>query len=160
MAERWRDVAHIGHAELLTPALEASLEYFTALLGLTVAAEGGGSWYLRGYGDYEPYRLKLTASDRRRARAPGGPGVVARGARAAGWRGSTAAGIGGRWTEPDGGKGPADEFRDRDGHPVRIYRETFSKYAAPAGQRPATKVPTTSGNGGRCQTRGGSSTST
>ena len=54
MTERWRDVAHIGHAELLTPAPEASLEYFTALLGLTVAAEGAGSWYLRGYGDYEP----------------------------------------------------------------------------------------------------------
>jgi catechol 2,3-dioxygenase-like lactoylglutathione lyase family enzyme len=32
-------VAHIGHAELLTPAPEASLEYFTALLGLTVVAE-------------------------------------------------------------------------------------------------------------------------
>jgi catechol 2,3-dioxygenase len=63
MTERWCDVAHLGHAELLTPAPEASLEYFTALLGLTVAAEGDGSWYLRGYGDYEPYSLKLTASD-------------------------------------------------------------------------------------------------
>jgi catechol 2,3-dioxygenase-like lactoylglutathione lyase family enzyme len=63
MTERGRDVAHIGHAELLTPAPEASLEYFTALLGLTVAAEGAGSWYLRGYGDYEPYSLKLTSSD-------------------------------------------------------------------------------------------------
>ena len=62
MAERWRDVAHIGHAELLTPTPEASLEYFTALLGLTVTAERGGSWYLRGYGDYEPYCLKLTAA--------------------------------------------------------------------------------------------------
>jgi catechol 2,3-dioxygenase len=57
MAERWRDVAHIGHAELLTPAPEASLAYFTALLGLTVVAEDCGSWYLRGYGDYEPYCL-------------------------------------------------------------------------------------------------------
>jgi hypothetical protein len=37
VTERWRDVAHIGHAELLTPTPEASLEYFTALLGLTVA---------------------------------------------------------------------------------------------------------------------------
>ena len=62
MTERGRDVAHIGHAELLTPAPEATLEYFTALLGLTVVAEDGGSWYLRGYGDYEPYCLKLTVS--------------------------------------------------------------------------------------------------
>jgi hypothetical protein len=62
VTERWRDVAHIGHAELLTPTPEASLEYFTALLGLTVVAEQGESWYLRGYGDYESYCLKLTAS--------------------------------------------------------------------------------------------------
>ena len=62
MTERWRDVAHIGHAELLTPTSEASLEYFTTLLGLTVVAEEHGSVYLRGYGDYEPYCLKLTAS--------------------------------------------------------------------------------------------------
>src|SRR6202044_3717078 len=62
VAERWRDVAHIGHAELLTPTPEASLEYFTTLLGMTVVLEQRGSWYLRGYGDYEPYCLKLTAS--------------------------------------------------------------------------------------------------
>ena len=48
MISRWRDVAHIGHAELL---------------GLIVVADGGGSWYLRGYGDYEAYCLKLTAAD-------------------------------------------------------------------------------------------------
>ena len=71
VTERWRDVAHIGHAELLTPTPEASLEYFTALLGLTVVAEQGGSWYLRGYGDDEPYCLKLTASASPRARADG-----------------------------------------------------------------------------------------
>ena len=47
-------MAHIGHAELLTPAPEASLDYFTTLLGLTVTEERRGSWYLRGYGDYEP----------------------------------------------------------------------------------------------------------
>ena len=63
MTERWRDIACIGHAELLTPAPEASLEYFTALLGLTVVEEHAGSWYLRGYDDYEPYSLKLTGSD-------------------------------------------------------------------------------------------------
>jgi catechol 2,3-dioxygenase-like lactoylglutathione lyase family enzyme len=54
-------MAHVGHAELLTPRPEASLEYFTALLGLTVATEQDGSWYLPGYGDYEPYCLTLTA---------------------------------------------------------------------------------------------------
>ncbi len=137
MTERWRDVAHIGHAELLTPAPDASLEYFTALLGLTVVAEDPRSWYLRGYGDYEPYCLKLTASDHaglgHLAVRAWSPEALAR--RVA-WLG--AAGIGGKWTEPDGGKGPAFEFRDPDGHPVRIYYET-SKYDPPAGERPAMK---------------------
>ena len=40
--ERWRDVAHIGHAELLTPVPEDSLRYFTSLLGLTVVASEAG----------------------------------------------------------------------------------------------------------------------
>jgi hypothetical protein len=42
VTERWRDVAHVGHAELLTPTPEASLEYFTTLLGPTVVL----SWRL------------------------------------------------------------------------------------------------------------------
>ena len=104
MAERWRDVAHLGHAELLTPAPEASLEYLTTLLGLTVVADGGGSWFLRGHGDYEPYSLKLTASDH-----PGLGHLAARAwspealARRVRWL--EQAGVPAAWTEPEGGKG-------------------------------------------------------
>jgi catechol 2,3 dioxygenase len=137
VTERWRDVAHIGHAELLTPSPEASLRYFTSLLGLSVVAEDGGSWYLRGYGDYEPYCLKLTAAEQ------AGLGHLAVRAwspealeRRVSWLKS--AGVDGSWVEPEGGKGPAFEFRDPDGHPIRIYYET-SKYRAPAGARPAMK---------------------
>lgn len=54
-SEQCRDIAHLGHAELLTPAPEESLAYFTSLLGLSVVAESDGAWYLRGYGDYEAY---------------------------------------------------------------------------------------------------------
>ena len=39
------------------------------------------------------------------------------------------AGVDGSWVEPEAGKGPAFEFRDPDGHPVRIYYET-QKYSA------------------------------
>ena len=130
-------MAHVGHAELLTPAPEASLEYFTTLLGLTVAAEQRGSWYLRGYGDYEPYCLKLTA-----ASSPGLGHMAVRAwspealARRVEWL--KAAGIPGGWVEPEGGKGPAYEFTDPDGHPIRIYYET-SKYVPPAADRPAMK---------------------
>jgi hypothetical protein len=45
VAEQWRDVAHIWHAELLTPPPEASLEYFTTLLGMTVVLEQHGSFW-------------------------------------------------------------------------------------------------------------------
>ena len=137
MTERWRDVAHIGHAELLSPSPEASLGYFTSLLGLSVVAEDGGSWYLRGHGDYEPYCLKLTAAEQ-----PGLGHLAVRAGcpealeRRVSWLKS--AGVDGTWAEPEGGKGPAFEFRDPDGHPIRIYYET-SKYRAPAGAHPAMK---------------------
>ena len=117
-------MAHIGHAELLTPTPEASLEYFTTLLGLTVVAEESESWYLHGYGDYEAYCLKLTASS--------SPGLGHMAVRA--WSPEALArrvhrlkamGVPGGWVEPEGGKGAAYEFTDPDGHPVRIYYETF-----------------------------------
>ena len=139
MAERWRHVAHIGHAELLTPAPEASLDYFAALLGLTVAAEHGGSWYLRGYGDYESYCLKLTASDRaglaHLAVRAWSPEALAR--RVA-WL--EAAGIGGRWTEPDGGKGPAHEFRDPAGRPAAGQEVQPPALRRPRRQRAAARA--------------------
>jgi catechol 2,3 dioxygenase len=135
--ERWRDVAHIGHAELLTQVPEDSLRYFTSLLGLSVVAESPGSWYLRGYGDYEPYSLKLTA-----AAQPGLGHMALRAwspealARRVSWLQS--AGVPGAWAEPEAGKGPFFAFEDPDGHPVRLYYET-AKYVSPAGSRPAMK---------------------
>lgn len=134
---RIQDVAHLGHAELLTPVPEESLRYFTELLGMTVVEEGAGAWYLRGFGDYERYSLKLTAADR-----PGLGHMALRAySRAAlerrvSWLKS--AGVDGAWTEPEAGKGPAFEFRDPDGHPCRLYYET-AKYAAPADSRPVMK---------------------
>jgi catechol 2,3 dioxygenase len=135
-----RDIAHIGHAELLTPTPEASLAYFTDLLGLTVVAAASDSVYLRGHGDYEAYCLKLTASDHaglgHMALRTWGPEALARRVQ---WLKD--AGVDGAWVEPDAGKGPAYEFTDPDGHNVRIYYET-SKYRGIVGaedDRPAMK---------------------
>ena len=56
------DVAHLSHAELLTPEPEKSLRFFTDVLGLTQNGSSGDSVYLRTWDDYEHHSLKLTAS--------------------------------------------------------------------------------------------------
>ena len=58
---RFGDVAHLGHIELFTPKPEASLEFFTSVVGLHESGRSGDSVYLRGWGDYEWHTLKLTA---------------------------------------------------------------------------------------------------
>src|SRR4029078_11063778 len=58
---RLGDVAHLGHIELLTPRPEASLDFFTSVVGLHESARCGNSVYLRAWGDYERHTLKLTA---------------------------------------------------------------------------------------------------
>lgn len=57
------DIAHIGHAQLFTPDLDASVAFFTDYLGLTVNGQHGDSAYLRTYDDYEHHSLVLTARD-------------------------------------------------------------------------------------------------
>jgi catechol 2,3-dioxygenase len=57
------DLAHLGHVELLTPEFEASLTFFTKLMGLHEADRVDESVYLRAWGDYERFTLKLTCSE-------------------------------------------------------------------------------------------------
>ena len=56
------EVARIAHAELLTPTPEESLRFFVDVLGMEDEAHEGQSVYLRGWGDYLRYSLKLTES--------------------------------------------------------------------------------------------------
>ena len=56
------EIAHIRHAELLTPKPDESLRFFVDVLGMEIEARAGGSVYLRGWGDYQRYSLKLTES--------------------------------------------------------------------------------------------------
>ena len=48
MSEPLHDLAHIGHAELLTPFPDQSLAFFTDLFGMEIEAREGESVYLRG----------------------------------------------------------------------------------------------------------------
>ena len=60
MTEPLHDLARIGHAELLTPKAEESLRFFVDVLGMEEEARERQSVYLRGWGDYLRYSLKLT----------------------------------------------------------------------------------------------------
>ena len=44
---RFGDVAHLGHLELFTPTPEASLAFFTSVVGLHETGRSGDSVYLR-----------------------------------------------------------------------------------------------------------------
>ena len=135
--EMMRDVAHLGHVELLSPMLEESLWFFRNVLGMQEVARQGESVYLRGWGEYERYSLKLTASEHagiaHTAFRTWSPQALERLA-----QGIEASGQGRGWIEGDVGHGKAYQFTDPDGHLLELYYET-EKYRAPEALRPALK---------------------
>jgi len=132
-----QDLAAIGHAELLTPKAEESLRFFVDVLGMEVEATEGQSVFLRGWGDYQRYSLKLTES------AQAGLGHMALRA----WSPEAlerrvtaieATGLGEGWIDGDLGHGPAYRFRDPDDHVMELYFET-EKYDPPGHLKPSLK---------------------
>jgi catechol 2,3-dioxygenase len=123
------DVAHLAHAELLTPRISDSLRFFVEVMGMEQEATDGQSVYLRGFGDYERYCLKLTEAP------AGGVGHIALRARSepALHRRVEAlqrCGCGIGWIDGDVGHGPAYRFTDPDGRMFEIYHET-ERYRPP-----------------------------
>jgi catechol 2,3-dioxygenase len=104
---------------------------------MEVEAREGQSVYLRGWGDYQRYSLKLTES-----RLPGlghmairawSPDALERRVAAI-----QATGLGIGWIDGDVGHGPAYRFTDPDGHPIELYYEG-ERYLPPEQLRPALK---------------------
>jgi catechol 2,3-dioxygenase len=131
------DLAHIGHAELLTPRPQESLDFFEQVLGMEVEAREGRSVFLRGWGDYQRYSLKLTES------AQAGLGHMAlRASSPEALERRVAAiersGLGGGWSDGDLGHGAAYRCADPDGHALELYFET-ERYVPPDHLRPALK---------------------
>jgi catechol 2,3-dioxygenase len=131
------DVAHIGHVELLTPKPDESLAFFHDVFGMEIEAREGQSVFLRGWGDYQRYSLKLTESDQGglehtalRAWSPEALERLVAKAEEAGY------GLG--WTDGDLGHGPAYRCQDPDGHVFELYYET-ERYEPPEHLRPALK---------------------
>jgi catechol 2,3-dioxygenase len=130
-------VAHIGHVELRTQTPDESLRFFVDVLGMEEEAREGQSVFLRSWGDYQRYCLKLTEA------AQGGLEHTALRTWSAGELErlaasieSTGRGIG--WIDGDLGHGPAYRFTDPDDHVFEIYYET-ERYIPPEHLRPALK---------------------
>ncbi len=135
--EPLRDIAHLGHVELLTPKPSESEWFFCDILGMAKVHGEGQSIYLRGYGDYAATTLKLTESP------SAGVGHIA-------WRTVSpealerrataieAAGLGIGWSNGDFGHGKCYRFRDPDGHDMEVYYDE-QKYEAPEGMGSALK---------------------
>ena len=136
-SEPIRDLAHIGHAELLTPTPEESLRFFVDLFGMEIEARDQRSVYLRGWGDYQRYSLKLTESE-----LPGiGHMAIRAQSPAALERRATAierTGLGTGWIEGDHGHGSAYRFTDPDGHLMELYYDA-DRYVPPENLRPALR---------------------
>jgi catechol 2,3-dioxygenase len=132
------EIAHLGPVELLSPKAEESLRFFVDVLGMEVEGQEGQSVYLRGWGDYQRYSLKLTESDTSGMALLGlrawSPEALER--RVAAVR---AAGLGGAWLDSDDrGRGRGYRFSGPDGHPFELYYEV-ERYAPPEHLRPALK---------------------
>ena len=131
------EIAHLGPVELLTPTGEASLRFFVDVMGLEIEAQEGRSTYLRGWGDYQRWSLKLTESD---TSGMGYLGLRAWSPEALERRVAAveAAGLGIGWTDGDLGRGPSYRFRDPDGHLFELYYEV-ERYSPSENLRPALR---------------------
>ena len=131
------DIAHLGHVELLTPDLDASLAFFTGVIGLHECGRLNPSVFLRAWGDYERFTLQLTRA------ASSGMGHVAFRARSSDVLAKLiealkAAGVEGEWRNQSFGHGPAFRFVSPDGHAAEIYYET-EKFVPVGDQVPGYK---------------------
>ena len=137
MTEPIRDIARIGHAELLTTQPERSLEFFTGVMGMEIEAREGQSVFLRGYGDYLRYSLKLTEAP---STGLGHVGLRAWSDEALRRRAEAIerSGLSIGWIDGDLGHGPAFQFTDPDGHLMEVYYEA-ERYVPPEHLRPALK---------------------
>ena len=133
--EQLHDVARIAHAELLTPKPDESLAFFVDVLGMEEEAREGQSVFLRGWGDYLRYSLKLTESPQ------AGLGHVALRAWSPDALQRRVAAIeetrlGDGWIDGDVGHGAAYRFTDPDGHVFELFYEA-DRYEPPEHLRPS-----------------------
>jgi catechol 2,3-dioxygenase len=133
----FQDIAHVGHVELLTPKLDESVAFFKNIVGLHESGRAGSSVYLRAWGDYARYTLKLTASPK------AGLGHLAFRTRSDEVLQSMVLflvqnGVKGEWHDGDFGHGRAFRFLSPDGHALELYFAA-ERFVPTAENRPGFK---------------------
>ena len=114
MAKNPHYLSQMSHVELLSTNLEETVRFYTEMVGMDETARDNNSVYLRAWGDYFLYTLKITQSDTK------GLGVM-------GWRADSpealkecvayleSIGAGKGWVEADKGRGKAYRFTSPGG---------------------------------------------
>jgi catechol 2,3-dioxygenase len=123
-------LAHIHHVELLSPVADDSERFFVDVLGMEVESREGQSVFLRGWGEYQPYSVKLTEA------ATSGLAHMAFRTASAQALDALASELDGEWIDGDHGHGPAYRFTDPDGHVMEILWET-ARYDPPDDLKPS-----------------------
>jgi catechol 2,3 dioxygenase len=133
----FQDIAHLGHVELLTPKLDESVAFFKNIVGLHESGRSGNSVYLRAWGDYALYTLKLTG-----AKTSGMDHVAFRTKSVEILTQMTnrlmSHGVKGEWVTNEYGHGAAFRFFSPDGHGIELYYET-DRYVAQGEHQPGFK---------------------
>jgi catechol 2,3-dioxygenase len=124
------ELAHIHHVELLTPTPAHSERFFVDVLGMEVESRAGQSVFLRGWGEYQPYSLKLTEAPH------SGMGHMALRTATPDALERLSTTLAGEWVDGDHGHGPAYRIADPDGHVFELIWES-GRYAAPEHLRPS-----------------------
>jgi catechol 2,3-dioxygenase len=128
-----RLISQLAHLELLTPDPQASLDFFTEVMGLTESGRNGQSVYLRCWGDHFLHTLQLTEAPHSGLGHAGwraeGPDELDRAVKRL-----EAAGVGEEWIDDEFGHGPAYRYRGPGGHVHELFWEA-ERYQAPGDER-------------------------
>ena len=120
MAKNPHFLSQMAHVELLSTDMSETVRFYTEVVGLDETGRDENSVYLRAWGDYFLYTLKITQSETK------GLGTV-------GWRADSAEalhecvtylesnGAGKGWVEADKGRGKAYRFQSPDGHSHEVF---------------------------------------
>lgn len=128
-------ISQLAHVEIFSPKPEASLKFFTDVMGLEISGRSGQSVFLRGWGEFFRHSLQLTE-----AKTPGlghiawrsfGPDELQEAVKRL-----ERSGAGEGWRENDFGHGAAYRYRGPGGHVHEIFWEV--EYFKPAPELAST----------------------